>query len=80
MNKYCNSLTTLGHGEGARCGEKFYGEIYQCGDCAKKELIAARFQLNTLKRLLIVVSQDPHRAWQVVEEIDKTLKTIEGLE
>lgn len=39
MNKkYCNSLTTLGHGEAARCGEKFYGEMYQCGTCAKKEL------------------------------------------
>lgn len=80
MSKYCNKLTTLGHGEGARCGQQFYSEIYQCGECAKKELIAAKFQLGTLVRLLNIVAADPHRAWQVVEEIDATLKTIEGIE
>ena len=80
MSKHCNKLTTLGHGEGARCGQQYYSEIYQCGDCAKKELIAARFQLGTLNRLLRIVAADPHRAWQIVEEIDTTLKQIEGLE
>lgn len=38
MSKYCNSRTTMGHGEGARCGQQYYSEIYQCGACAKKEL------------------------------------------
>jgi hypothetical protein len=28
----------MGHGEGARCGQQYYDEIYQCGSCAKKEL------------------------------------------
>lgn len=106
--KTCNSRTTMGHNEMAVCGQQYYSEVYQCGECAKKELaelritleaeskgadraaealltnyrdlVAAKAQLATLVRLLKIVVEDPHRAWQIVEKIDQTLKTIEGLE
>lgn len=58
MSKYCNSLTTMGHGEGARCGEQFYSEIYQCGECARKEL----------KRLQSIVTV----ATMIAAEVDRS--------
>lgn len=30
----------MGHGEGATCGQLYYGEIYQCADCTTREAIA----------------------------------------
>lgn len=56
-----------------------------CGSCESAPARAAEWDklqrdLASSVRLLKLVSADPHRAWQVVEEIDQTLKQIEGLE
>jgi hypothetical protein len=48
----------MGHGEGARCGQQYYDEIYQCGSCAKKEL----------KRLQSIVTV----ATMIAAEVDRS--------
>lgn len=77
--RHCNSLTTLGHGEGARCGHQYGYNVYQCERCAKADLVELKAQLDASVRVLKIVAADPHRAWQIAEEIHATLKQIEGV-
>ena len=34
MTTYCKGLTRMGHGENAVCGDRYYGDTYQCASCA----------------------------------------------
>ena len=41
MTAYCKGLTRMGHGENAVCGDRYYGETYQCASCALIDCKAA---------------------------------------
>ena len=37
----CGTTQTMGHGEGATCGQSFYGSPWYCSACTMKAAIAA---------------------------------------
>lgn len=69
--KTCNSLTTMGHGEGARCGQQFYGELYQCGACAKAELKSLQAVLAAAQAIAAGVDRYENELGRPVNETYK---------
>jgi hypothetical protein len=39
---YCGKLVTQGHGDSSRCGEPYWGAVWQCDACKIKDLQAPR--------------------------------------
>lgn len=44
---HCGTLVVMGQGDNARCGEEYWGSIYQCDKCKIKDLQALVMALKS---------------------------------
>lgn len=55
--RYCNGVTSFGHGDAMRCGMSGFEGLYQCHNCQIKDLTEQRD--NLVEALLAVLSIYP---------------------
>lgn len=67
----CGRNTTMGHGEAATCGEKYYSAPYFCERCTAWQLVEAR---TLLSDALETFDDNPSQDHEVADRIRAFLK------
>ena len=57
----CGTTQTMGHGEGATCGQSFYGSPWYCSACTQNAAIAAAVAAERERCAKLCESMPPHR-------------------
>ena len=80
MTTYCKGLTRMGHGENAVCGDRYYGDTYQCASCALIDFKAAReacekatvaLAATAAKEAMFRRTDTKHAPWTLVDFNDQ---------